>query len=67
MISGPTEVADAVGEEIQWGEKNGVILKRMYFFWSGKIAYEGAFQNLLRSCFFIGGRLNSSNKEKMER
>ena len=44
------------GEVTVW-EKSWAVSKRRNFLWSGKMAYEDAFQNLRKSCLSFGGFL----------
>ena len=44
--------------------KSEPVSKRRNFFSSGKMTYEEAFQNLLKSCLSFGESLESSNAER---
>ena len=45
---------------------DGAISKRGNVLWDGKITFEGAFQNLLKSFLSPGGGLEGSNEENWE-
>lgn len=41
--------------------KKRAISKRRNFFWRREVTYEETFQDLLKSCLYFGGSLESSN------